>query len=232
MSRVVVHHSYSPLVFVAPHGYKGDDFNTDLLVKIAAQKSNASYIINQGWQRDDIVDEDRDRADCNNYKHMANEVLQDEFLMPFKRLCLRAKKNFGGALVLFIHGISNNIRKTSGVKDVDVVLGYGLGKPDVLTCTTVCRENFLFNLHMDDLRCAIGKAGGKYSGNSQNNMNQFWRKIELDHFISSMQLEIVRELRDDKVITEITGETIGLAAQKAYYCTSFKMPSSLNFSYV
>jgi hypothetical protein len=85
---------------------------------------------------------------------------------------------------------------------------------------------------MDDLRCAIGKAGGKYSGNSKNNMNQFWRKIELDHFISSMQLEIVRELRDDKLITELTGETIGLAAQKAYYCTSFKMPSSLNFSYV
>ena len=43
-----------------------------------------------------------------------------------------------------------------------------------------------------------GKSGGPFSGWSRNNMNQLFRKWNLDNSIQALQLEIAHELRSDK----------------------------------
>lgn len=229
MSRVLVNYAKSPVVLVAPHGYKGDDYNTDLITKIAAENINCSYLINQGWERHHNYSEEHDRADCNNYRHMANDTLADEFLLPYKRLCLRAKKLYGQVLVIFIHGVSNDIRKTSGIKNVDMILGYGLGTPESITCSKVIRECFMYELYTDDVNCAVGKSGGGYAGFGRHNMNQFWRKIEKDLYINSLQLEIVKDFRIDLEACKDTAASIGYAADKASRTNHFTLPYSFKY---
>lgn len=232
MSRIVCKHANSPIIFVAPHGHPGDDYNTDYIAETAANKINANCLINSGFRRNAKVDESRDFADCNNVAHMSDAVLKDEFLLPFKRMCLRAKKNYNSAFVIFIHGVSDQVRDTSGIRDVDMILGYGLGNPDSRTCSEVCVNKFIYQLADEDIVCAKGKAGGKYSGHSKNNMNQYWRKIEKDMHMNSIQLEIVRELRQDKIIAELSAISIAECADIANKCTSFFMPSSFRCDFI
>jgi hypothetical protein len=232
MERIICEYANSPIIFVAPHGYKGDDYNTDIIASKAAKQIGANCLINTGWQRHYLVDESNDRADCNNVNHVNHEVIIDEFLMPYKRMCLRAKRNFKGCLAVFIHGVSDSVRKTTGIRDLDMILGYGLGKPSSTTCPEVIKNKFLHLMQNDDINCCVGKSGGRYSGYSKNNMNQYWRKIEKDLFMNSIQLEIVRELRDDVIISELTAVALADAAEKAFYCTSFSPPSNFRYDSV
>jgi hypothetical protein len=232
MARIICHHQDNPIIFVAPHGHQGDDYNTSLIAECAAKEIGANYLINTGFRRNIDVDEARDFADCNNVNHMSDPILRDEFLLPYKRMCIRAKKKYGSALVVFIHGVSDKVRKDSGVLDLDIILGYGLGTPESRTCYEVGVRQFTYQLHEDDINCCIGKAGGKYSGYNKNNMNQYWRKVERDMHINSVQLEIIRELRDDTVISILTAQSIALAAEKCYNCTNFNYPSNFFVSQV
>lgn len=232
MGRIICEYAHSPIIFVAPHGYNGDDYNTDLIAVKAASHIKANYLINVGWQRHYIVDESKDKADCNNTRHVTSDVLADEFLLPFKRMCLRAKKNFKECLIVFIHGVSDKMRQISGVRDLDIILGYGLGKPASTTCAEIMKNKFIYEMHRDDIKCCVGKSGGKYSGYSKNNMNQYWRKIEKDMHMNSMQLEIVRELRDDNVIAHLTACAIAEAAQAAFSITSFSLPYGFSYESV
>jgi len=113
-----------------------------------------------------------------------------------------------------------------------MILGYGLGKPSSTTCPEVIKNKFLHLMQNDDINCCVGKSGGRYSGYSKNNMNQYWRKIEKDLFMNSIQLEIVRELRDDVIISELTAVALADAAEKAFYCTSFSPPSNFRYDSV
>jgi len=45
----------------------------------------------------------------------------------------------------------------------------------------------------------------------------------------SMQLEIVRELREDKIMADLIASTIADAVNEAFFCTSFQLPT--NFKY-
>ena len=227
--RVICQYAYSPLIFVAPHGHTGDDYNTDLIAQLASYHAKTNLLINKGWRRNDYVDESKDYADCNNVSQVSQPVLEDEFLNPFKRMCLRAKRDFGECLVVFIHGVSDSVRKTTGVLDLDMILGYGLGKDPSITCSEVIKNKFIHGMQKDDINVCVGKSGGQYSGHSKNNMNQYWRKHDKNMHINSMQLEIVRELRQDKVICELMALSISSAISEAFYCTSFMMP--YNFKY-
>jgi hypothetical protein len=84
-------------------------------------------------------------------------------------------------------------------------------------------------LYKDDVKCCVGKSGGQYSGFSKNNMNQYWRKHHKDMHMMSMQLEIVRELREDKIMADLIASTIADAVNEAFFCTSFQLPT--NFKY-
>lgn len=231
MQRVSYHFDVSPIFFVAPHGYKGDDMHTDIITLKAAQHIGASYLINHGWQRSDRVDCINDKADCNNIHHMV-DVVSDEFQKPFHRLCQKIKSYHGKCLVIFIHGISNNIRKEQGCNFVDMVLGYGEGIPKSLTCPENIKNKFIYELQKSKIECFLGKAGGKYSAFSKANMNQYWRKFLYDEKIYSFQLEVIKELRSDETIAELTASYIAEAASKSIDYEFKQLSSSLIISYI
>jgi hypothetical protein len=55
-----------------------------------------------------------------------------------------------------------------------------------------------------------GKAGGRYSARRRTNLNQLFRSDEyLDELIFSLQIEVVRELREDADIARETGKVLG-----------------------
>ena len=59
--------------------------------------------------------------------------------------------------------------------------------------------------------CSSDLAGGSMSGWSRNNLNQYFRKWDYDANVSSMQLEIIYDLRHDKDLAEITADYIAQA---------------------
>lgn len=230
MEKVIFKYANSPIVFVAPHGHKGDDLNTDLIAIAAAEAINANYLINKGYQRADFINVDKDIADCNNINHM-QDILVDEFLLPYKRLCKRAVKYYGKCLVLWVHGISNTIRNSAETKNLDLIIGYGQGKPNSFTCYHGTINKFLYEMKNEKLNCFVGKTGGKYSGYSKRNMNQYWRKVEADNRIQSLQIEIVKDLRSDKIISELTAQCIADAAQASLDFPNFTLPEYIKIKY-
>ena len=70
--RVNVIYGKQPILIVAPHG--PDDSRTDILASAAAKTCHAFAVINQGFERGEIVDTDNDIADCNRVDHCNSEV--------------------------------------------------------------------------------------------------------------------------------------------------------------
>lgn len=231
MQRVTYHFDANPVLFVAPHGYKGDDYNTDLIAIKAAQHLGASYLVNHGWQRADKTDSNNDKADCNNINHNV-DVVSDEFFKPYHRLCQKIKKYHGKCLVVLIHGISNNIRKEQGCEKLDMVFGYGLGIPKSPTCLDGIKNKFIHELYRSNIDCFVGKAGGKYSAFSKANLNQYWRKYLYDEKIQSFQLEIIKELREDIVISELTANYISEALALSVDHENYYLHPSFNLKHI
>jgi hypothetical protein len=142
-------------------------------------------------------------------------------------------KYFGKCFVVWIHGVSDNVRKTNvSTKNLDLIIGYGLGKPDSLTCHEGVINKFLYEIRTDKLNCFIGQAGGKYSGYDYKNMNQYWRKHDLEEKIQSFQLEIIKELRVDKTISELTSNCITDALKNSIEHPNFKLPTFITLNYI
>lgn len=225
MERISVIHGTYPIVLVAPHAYPGDDYNTDIIVEAMAKRINASAIINNGWQKSDKLDIAKEQANCNNIDHLV-DVVQDEFLLPFVRLVRRACKYHKRCLVVLIHGVSNYVRKMAADPHLDMILGYGEGAPSSsLSCTYGIKDYVLYNLSKSNICVYEGKAKGRYSGFAKTNLNQYWRKHVVDPSVESFQLEIVRELRDDRTISVLTAEYISEAIQDALDNRFWKKPT-------
>lgn len=221
MERISVIYGNQPLVLVAPHGYPGDDYNTDIITETVATNIKANAIINHGWQKSDKVDCDKDLANCNNIDHMI-DVVKDEFMDPLLRLVKKTKAIHKTVLVVFIHGVSNYIRKVAGTHEIDMIIGHGAGHPKPsYTCSNGLKDFVIFDLYRNGLICFEGKPQGKYSAFLKNNMNQYWRKHDFDLNVESFQLEIIKELRDDKTISTLTAdylsETLLDAVNKKYW---------------
>lgn len=221
MERISVIYGNQPVVLVAPHAYPGDDYNTDIITETIADNIKASAIINHGWQKSDKVDFEKDLANCNNVEHMI-DVVKDEFLDPLLRLVKKTQATHNSVLVVFIHGVSNHIRKIAGTHDIDMVLGHGAGHPKPsYTCSSGLKDFIIFDLQRNGIMCFEGKPQGKYSAFLKNNMNQYWRKHQQDLSVESFQLEIIRELREDKTISILTAdylsETLLDAVNKKYW---------------
>lgn len=195
------------MILVAPHATPGDDVNTDLLTEHMREEIGCFAVINHGWKRADNYSYDAEQADCNNVHHMV-DVVRDEFLDPIKRLKSEILKKHGVCHIFFIHGMSNK-------QEADIVLGCGMGSPNSFSCEP-WRTNLLVTLlDAQGVSMATGKSGGKYSGWASTNMNQYFRKHDYDPRVQSMQVEIVRDLREDQGITELTAEYLA-SAIKSY----------------
>jgi hypothetical protein len=216
MERVSVILGKAPVILVCPHG--ADDTNTDAITELAAQQLNCYAVINRGFERDEDVDVNNDKADCNRIDHVKQDVVFDEFLRPIQRfeqkLSFRNTRQVASAFgypiawgygggepvhLFHIHGCGNLVHKEAG-EDVEVIVGYGLGiKKDCLSCDLWRKNLFvdLYRKYASDGDVFEGKKGGKYAGRDSNNMNQYFRKHEPKSWVHSMQLEYPFSARND-----------------------------------
>lgn len=198
-----------PVLLVCPHGH--DDKNTAFITEKCTEKLGNYALINHGWKRSHTVDEINSFADCNSIKHVMNEknfVVNDEYGKEFVRISKKIEKKWGSFLIFHIHGIGNHI-KQKVTDDIHYVVGFGKSKKKPsFSCALDYKNLFIHFVNKQSQGSAIvyqGKAGGNYSGRHKDNMNQYYRQYEYEEDIHSMQLEIIYDIRSDKILAERTG---------------------------
>lgn len=211
--RVSVREGKIPIIIIAPHGY--DDPHTDIIAEQIAETLDCYAVINRGWERSSTVDVFEDKANCNNISHIHKDVVKDEFLDPIRRYTTRLTKQIvknssiflQKVFILSIHGVSNTIRSVESQK-IDIVLGYGAGKPNSYTCELWKKNNLAFLLRKKGRRMCVweGRPGGAFAAWGKNNITQLYRKKYPENWIDSLQIEIVRSpWRDTPNKARITG---------------------------
>jgi len=209
MERTSFIQGSTPVVLVAPHG--ADDQNTAEITEVVARDLGAFAVINRGWRRSREVDQLKDLANCNNVRHLYEDVVREEFLHPILRSTARIKKKFGGkALVLLMHGCKDQFPISPTAEMVDIIVGYGAGHPPSHTCKVRTKNAFVRCLQEEGFGVYEGAAGGPYAGRAKNNLNQLFVRWVPDIWVESMQIEIVNELRSDSEMIRLTAE--GLVA--------------------
>lgn len=214
--RVSIIEGKTPIIFVVPHGHSGNDTNTTFIAEAAAKATNGFAVINRGWKRTkEKVDIYKDKANCNNIEHCFQDVVKDEFIDPIVRFKNRILNRFGYSqvFIFYLHGMSNDHRVFASDPCLEMVIGYGNGEPQSLTCEE-WRKNLLIHL-LKTVGFTAYQAGakGQFSGWSRWNLNQLFRKWPSyqDSRVESFQVEIIHELREAPDIALLTGEYIGLA---------------------
>lgn len=204
--RITIQYGSKPYILIAPHGYQGDDYNTALICERTASILDCNSIINHGWKKSDRVDIFNDCANCNNYSHMV-DVVKDEFLHPILRTAESCVRRNGICIVIWIHGVSNYIRKIKKNENIDMILGHGNGKLyNSYTCPNSMKEFVIYNLNRNGIKCFESLPGGNYAGWHEHNMNQLWVRHYINPHVYSLQLEIIRDLRDDDTISMLTSD--------------------------
>lgn len=198
-----------PVILVAPHG--ADDTNTAIIAETAAKQLNCFAVINRGFERDHVVDVDKDKADCNRIDHVKQDVIFEEYLKPIikfqNKLATKNSRGIGGwwstynydpVHIFHIHGCGNIVHSEAD-EQVEVVIGYGLGiKKHSLSCEEWRKNVFveIYRRYAMDGEVYVGKGGGRYAGRDSNNMNQYFRKHHESSWVNSMQLEFPYSARD------------------------------------
>lgn len=207
MERTSVIQGTTPVLLVAPHG--ADDDNTAELTEVVARQFGAFAVINRGWRRSRAVDQFRDLANCNDVRHLREDVVREEFLLPVMRSVARIKRKYEGrALVLVVHGCRDQIRASADDEMLDIIVGYGAGHPPSHSCRPRTKDAFIRCLQNEGFGVYEGMQGGRYAGRSRNNINQLFVKWHPDKMVESMQLEVVRELRSDREMIGLTADGI------------------------
>ena len=228
MERVSTISGKLPIIVIAPHGFDGNDENTAIIAEQIAKSINAYAVVNRGWERDENVDYMLDKADCNNVYHCHEDVVKEEFLEPIFRFKNRILQSHPKAYLYYIHGMGNRHRDIAGDDSMDVVLGFGAGYPDHYTCELWQKDLICHLLIESGINTFEGKKGGSMSGWSRGNMNQLFRKWYFEPNVSSMQLEIVHELRSCKDMASLTAEYIGEAISFMLGIKSFSPEKAFN----
>lgn len=201
MERVAALEGELPLLVVAPHG--PDDHNTDIIAEKIAAEMDAYAVINYGWRRSEKVDYWKDQANCNNVAHLQEDVVKEEFLDPILRFKSRCIRDFGFCYMFCIHGVGNYVRKKAQDDSLDLIIGYGAGKPPSFSCEPRLKDAFIYYAEKHGFGAYEGAAGGQFAGKAKNNLNQLFRRWYPNQRVHSLQIEIVREFREDKEIAEI-----------------------------
>lgn len=197
MERTSIISGKIPAIIVAPHGYDGDDKNTAFIAEAIANCIDAYAVINRGWKRienDQKVDFLLDKADCNNVNHCVQDVVREEFLDPIRRYKNKILKTNAEAFIFYIHGMGNHQKQIYNNSKLDMVIGFGEGNPSSYSCNLDRKDRFFSGLTDRGINAQNG-ANGALSGWSKQNMNQFFRKIDLDGRVNSLQIEIIYDLR-------------------------------------
>lgn len=202
MERVSIIEGETPVILIAPHG--ADDTNTDCIAETVAEEFGAFAVINRGWRRSQSVDQWRDLANCNDIRHLHQDVVKEEFLNPILRFSSKIQKKYEDRVfVLILHGCSDSVREIAGDENLDMIVGFGDGDPPSFSCKTRIKNAFVHHLQKEGFGVYEGKPKGNYSGRSKNNLNQLFTQWYPDKMVNSLQLEIVRELREKNLINVV-----------------------------
>lgn len=221
--RVSVIHGKKPIIIVCPHG--ADDTNTDVIAEACANSLDSYAVINRGFERSQVVDVLKDKADCNRVDHATEEIVYEEYLKPilnFVKMSRQAHPN-KNVSIYYIHGFGNHVEKDTG-RAIDIILGYGESeRVNSYTCPIWKR-----NLFIDSYRAFrtsgdvyIGKGGGKYAARASNNMTQYFRKQANNHNVDSIQIEIALRLRETTSQAELTGFTLSTVFSEIYMANTY-----------
>lgn len=224
MERVsVINNPTSNIIIVAPHG--ADDTHTDIVAETIANEIKANAVINRGFERASYVDSLKDKANCNNVDHLVgDEVVKQEFLDPIVKMKNRfmtyaIKKNLETSVMIYhIHGMGKGNIPT-------YVLGYGLGLVTNSLSMLPWRAHYLYDLLV---HAYFGEGGGKYAGRQKTNLNQYFRKWELDEDVESIQIEISASARVDESTARKTGLHMAKAIEKASSASTY-YPTHSNY---
>lgn len=212
-SRVSAIRGDTPAIVVVPHGHPSDDTNTDIIGLQIIREIDCFGVINYGWERADKFDYYKDKANCNNIKHLSEDVIFQEFLEPILRFSKIIENSGFIPNIFIIHGVSNDVQR--GLKDPpEIILGTGNGNPPAWSCEQWVRDGFAALLKTHGTSVYLGKSGGKYSGRDPNNLNQLFN-TKYGNYTSaqSIQLEIVRNLRSSKDKSKMTGDIIAMCIE-------------------
>jgi hypothetical protein len=204
MERTSFIQGTTPVLVLAPHG--ADDDNTAELAEAVARRSGAFAVINRGWRRSKTVDQFKDLANCNDVRHLHEDVVREEFLLPVMRGVARIKRKYGRALVLIVHGCRDQARVSADDEMLDVIVGYGAGNPPSYSCKLRTKNALIRCLQEEGFGVYEGAAGGRYAGKSKNNLNQMFVRWHPDNMVESVQIEVVKELRSDREMIELTAD--------------------------
>lgn len=151
------------IILIAPHG--NTDTNTDKLTKKLAKKLNVRAVINNAWKKSNTVNESEYLGNCNNIDHIdASNAMQSEFFDPIENFI-----NVNEQMYIFnIHGCKN-------IKDVELILGFGLHKQENKSRLTIVDKNYknklIYNFNKM-FSTYIGLSDGKYGAYSSKHLNQ------------------------------------------------------------
>lgn len=221
MERVRILNGKLPIIIVAPHGI--NDERSALISEEICKNIECFGVLNLGWERSEKVDFMKDEADCNNVKHCHEDVVREEFLEPIIRFKNKILKNSKEVNLFYIHGMSNRHRVLANDPTMDIVLGYGAGKPSSVTFDVWKKNLFLDRLENMGFTTYEASEGSAMSGWSRNNMNQLFRKWYNDSRVNSIQVEIIHELRESDSSAITTGKLISEAILETSMANKFSI---------
>jgi hypothetical protein len=225
--RVSIIRGKKPIIFIAPHG--ADDPHTAIVAQDAAKESGGCAIINRGFKRSTTVNVIKDRASCHRIDHITQPVVEDEFLIPLKKLIDKFASSFDNIInskfywtddvkervsIFYIYScpdLVNQLTKDS----VGIILGYGQGKArNSLTIPKWKKELFskLYDEY-DHGKVYDGKPGGQFAGRGSNNVVQYFRMFENDPLVETMQIAIPESVISTKASSMVTGLLLGATAK-------------------
>lgn len=207
MERVSVYQGEIPVLLVAPHG--NNDKKTDELVEKICSEMDTFAVINRGWKRGENFNYSFEIANCNNVSHVHKDVVKEEFLDPILKIVAKIQKKIDKRVFIFhIHGCGNDVRIQANDANLDLILGYGEGSPSSYSCDLRIKDAFAYFLERENFGVYEGKKNGKFSGRSKNNMNQLFRIWYPNKDVNSIQIEIVKELRESEEMIQIVSDGI------------------------
>lgn len=185
------------ILLIAPHGVETkpyDDENTATLTRLIADQLKCSAVINTAYRKPATVNAaNKDTKRINlNHRDQVETHLEKEFLSPLLEYKNEIVKQYGSALVFWIHGAEDDNVKTDVIKNsatapenVKVLVGYGqkAGK-DRPTAQQQTVDKLIKGLDANGLKAVsanpdkkVDTAAGNnsYCGWDQNNMNQWFR---------------------------------------------------------
>jgi N-formylglutamate amidohydrolase len=203
MERTSIIEGSAPIIIVAPHG--GDNENVAFAAETLAKDFGAFAVINRGWKTSFNVDPILDLANCNNLRHLHEDVVREEFLNPIMRSVARIKRRHEGrVLMIVMKSCRDEVRTEAGDEILDMIVGYGSGNPPYHSCRVKTKNKFVRCLKNEGFEVFEGAAGGRHAGKSKNNLNQLFVRWYPDENVESLQLEIVRELVLDQDMAMMT----------------------------